>query len=96
MNQIDLTQAVMQQDKQSLMGNATAFNSMTGLLQYNNHQFQFNQLVLKSPKFNANGHLTIDANAQLRGQLYADLATPSKHMRTNFALAGTTQNVQRQ
>ena len=95
-NQIDLTQAVMQQDKQSLIGNPTPFNSVTGLLQYKNNQFQFNQLALKSAKFSANGHLTIDANAQLRGNLYADLTTPAKRMHTQFALAGTTQNVHQQ
>lgn len=92
-NHIDLTQAVMLQGNQSLAGDATLFSSITGYLQFIDGRYLFKQLTLKSNKFVANGNLNIAPDAQIAGNIYADLTTQAQHMHAKFALAGSTTNV---
>ena len=85
---IQLTRGVLNPGKQSLAGNSTQFDKLSGSAKFNQNQYQFGKLVLASSQFNANGFININASQILTGKVNADLATPSRHLKANFGITG--------
>ena len=87
-NGVELARAVANRGSQSLAGDTTSFDKLTGSVKVNQQQYQFGKLVLASPQFNANGFININANQALTGRVNADLATQSRRLQANFAISG--------
>jgi hypothetical protein len=85
---VELARAVMSRDTQSLAGDSTSFDKLSGGVKINQGQYQFSKLVLTSPQFNANGFINIDNNQRLTGKINADLAAQSRRLQSSFAITG--------
>ena len=85
---IELVRAVMARGSQSLAGDATDFNRLTGTVKINQGQYQYAKLVLVSPQFRANGYLNINANEAVTGKINADLAAQSRRLQATFSVTG--------
>ena len=90
---IQLTRGVLSPGKQSLAGDSTQFDKLTGNAKFNQNQYQFGKLVLASPQFNANGFINISANQMLTGRVNADLATQSRRLKANFGITGRGEDL---
>jgi hypothetical protein len=90
---IQLTRGVLSPGKQSLAGDSTQFDKLTGNAKFNQNQYQFGKLVLTSPQFNANGFINISANQILTGRVNADLATQSRRLKANFGISGRGEDL---
>ena len=95
-NGVDLEQAVMSTASKSLVGDATRFDSLTGLVKINDSRYEYRQLALVANQFNASGNVDIEPNQAISGKVSADLAARSRRLHTKFDLAGKLGNVQRQ
>jgi AsmA-like C-terminal region len=93
---IELTRAVIALGNQSLMGDDTHFDKLSGNLQVTNSHYQYRKVVLQSQQFNANGYFDIMPNQLLSGKINATLRAQSRHLETNFTLAGTSHNIKSQ
>lgn len=91
---IELTRAVLTRGTQSLLGDATRFDQLTGSLQVTNGIYEYKKLALDSPQFRAKGAFNIAANQALSGKISADLSAQSRRLHANIDLAGTSSNVQ--
>lgn len=85
---IELARAVIARGSQSLAGDATNFDRLTGSVRINQGQYQYAKLILSSPQFHANGFVNINANEEVSGKINADLAAQSRRLQANFAVAG--------
>jgi AsmA-like C-terminal region len=85
---IELARAVLTRGGQSLAGDTTNFDKLTGSVKINKGQYQFGKLVLSSPQLNASGYLNIAANQDVAGRINADLAAQSRRLQANFGVAG--------
>ncbi len=87
-NNIELARAVLARGSQSLAGDNTSFDKLTGTLTAHKGQYQYGKLVLASPQFNASGYINIAANQTVSGRINADLATQSRRLQANFTVIG--------
>ena len=85
---IELARAVIARGSQSLAGDATDFDRLTGTVKINQGQYQYAKLALASPQFHANGYLNISANEIVSGKINADLAAQSRRLQANFTVTG--------
>ena len=85
---VELARAVMSRGSQSLVGDSTNFDKLSGSLKMNQNQYQFGRLVLASQQFNASGFINMNSNQTLTGRLNADLAAQSRRLQANFAITG--------
>ena len=85
---VELARAVMSRGSQSLVGDDTNFDKLSGSIKVNQNQYQFGKLVLASPQFNASGFININNNQTLTGRVNADLAAQSRRLQANFAITG--------
>ena len=85
---IELARAVIARGSQSLAGDATDFDRLTGTVKINQGQYQYAKLALASPQFRANGYLNINANEIVSGKINADLAAQSRRLQANFTVTG--------
>jgi hypothetical protein len=76
--------------------NATRFDRLSGNLQFRNGVYQYRKLVLDTARFHARGNLDIQSNQDISGRVSAELALPSRQMKSNFRLAGKVGNVRLQ
>lgn len=95
-NGVDLEQAVMSTASKSLAGDATHFDSLTGLVKISDARYEYRQLALSTNQFHASGSVDIEPNQAVSGKVSADLAAQSRRLHTKFDLAGKLGNVQRQ
>lgn len=95
-NGIDLTRAVLFSGKQSLAGEPTYFDRLSGNVQLSNGRYEYTQLVLKSDQFQARGNVDIQANQDVSGKISADLAAQSRRLQTRFNLTGKLDALQKQ
>jgi hypothetical protein len=95
-NGVDLVRAVMFRNNQSLAGDSTNFDKLTGSLQLNGGHYQYKKLVLETSQFHAKGNLDIQPNRDISGMINADLVAQSRRLYTNFGLAGKVNAVKRQ
>jgi AsmA-like C-terminal region len=86
--EIELARAVLTRGGQSLAGDTTNFDKLTGNIKINKGQYQFGKLVLSSPQLIASGYLNIAANQDVSGRLNADLAAQSRRLQANFGVSG--------
>jgi AsmA-like C-terminal region len=86
--EIELARAVLTRGGQSLAGDTTNFDKLTGNIKINKGQYQFGKLVLSSPQLNASGYLNIAANQAVSGRVSADLAAQSRRLQAKFAVSG--------
>lgn len=89
---IELSRAVMSRG-QSLAGDSTQFDKLTGTVQANKGQYQFSKLQLNSPQLNANGYINIAADNALTGNVTADLAAQSRRLQAKFAVSGSGKDL---
>jgi AsmA-like C-terminal region len=85
---IELARAVLNRNGQSLAGNTTSFDALTGTFNANKGQYQFSKLQLNSPQFRASGFVKVAKNQAVSGRLNADLAAQSRRLQANFGLIG--------
>lgn len=85
---VELARAVISRGSQSLAGDSTSFDKLSGSIKVNQNQYQFGKLVLASPQFNASGFININANQILTGRVNADLAAQSRRLQASFAITG--------
>lgn len=90
---IELVRGVLSSSEQSLVGDNTNFDKLTGSIKLNQNQYQFGKLVLASSQFNAYGFINIDANQILTGKVHADLVAQSRHLKANFGIIGRGENL---
>lgn len=95
-NGIDLPRAIATPADRSLEGYATSFDQLSGSLQANKGHLIYRDLVLKSPKLQAQGQLEFDAEHNLSGKITANLITSTRHFQERFNLTGKVDNVKRQ
>ena len=95
-NGVELDQAVLSKGSQSLAGDSTRFDKLTGSVKIKNGSYQYRQLVLKSDQFYADGNVDIQPNQDISGRVSADLAAQSRRLQASFNLAGKVNNVKRQ
>lgn len=95
-NGIDLPHAIATPADRSLEGYATNFDQLTGSLQVNHNHFEYRNLVLKSPKLQAQGQLEVDAEHNVSGKITANLITSSRRFQERINLTGKVDNVKRQ
>jgi hypothetical protein len=93
---VDLTQAVHSKTNQSLVGDATRFDKLTGSLQLSNGLYQYSKLALDTDQFHARGNVNIKPNQDVSGNISADLAAQSRRLQARFDLAGKVNAAQRQ
>lgn len=91
-----LARGVLSPGRQSLAGDNTDFDKLTGSIKIIQNQFQFGKLVLASPQFNANGFININANQILTGRINANLATKSRQLQAKFAITGRGKDLKSQ
>lgn len=85
---IELARAVLTRGGQSLAGDTTNFDKLTGSVKVNKGQYQFGKLLLSSPQLNASGYLNIAANQDVSGRVNADIAAQSRRLQANFGVTG--------
>ncbi len=90
---IELVRGVLSPSGQTLAGDNTNFDKLTGSITLNQNQYQFNKLVLASSQFNAYGFININANQVLTGRVHADLAAQSRHLKANFGIIGRGEDL---
>ncbi|HSH54784.1 MAG TPA: AsmA-like C-terminal region-containing protein [Methylotenera sp.] len=90
---IELVRGVLSPSGQSLAGDNTNFDKLTGSIKLNQNQYQFNKLVLASSQFNVYGFINIDANQILTGKVHADLAAPSRRLKASFGITGRGEDL---
>ncbi len=95
-NGVDLTLAVLSRSNQSLTGEPTHFDTLTGNVLLNNGYYQYRQLALETAQFHAKGNMDIQPNQDISGKISADLAAESRRLQARFSLAGRVGDVQRQ
>jgi uncharacterized protein involved in outer membrane biogenesis len=95
-NGVDLTRAVLFRNQQSLTGDPTQFDTLTGNVELKSGAFRYRQLALNTPQFQARGNLDIQPNQDISGNVSADLAAQSRRLQARFELAGKVGAVQRQ
>ncbi len=95
-NGVDLTRAVLFRNQQSLAGDPTQFDTLTGNVELKSGAYQYRQLALDTAQFHARGNLDIQANQDISGKVSADLAAQSRRLQARFDLAGKVGAVQRQ
>ena len=95
-NGVELDRAVLSKGSQSLAGDSTRFDKLTGSVKIKNGSYQYRQLVLKSDQFYADGNVDIQPNQDISGRVSADLAAQSRRLQASFNLAGKVNNVKRQ
>lgn len=90
---IELTRGVLSSGKQSLAGDNTQFDKLTGNAKFNQNQYQFGKLVLVAPQLNANGFININANQMVTGKVNADLVAQSRRLKASFGITGRDRNL---
>ena len=95
-NGVELDRAVLSKNSQSLAGDSTRFDKLTGRVKIKNGSYHYKQLVLKSDQFYAEGNVDIQPNQDISGRVSADLAAQSRRLQDSFNLAGNVSNVKRQ
>ena len=91
-----LARGVLSPGRQSLAGDNTDFDKLTGSIKISQNQVQFGKLVLASSQLNANGFININANQILTGRVNANLATKSRQLKANFAITGRGKDLKSQ
>ncbi len=77
----------------SASGNATRFDRLSGKLQFRQGVYQYRQLVLEAPQLKARGNLDVQPNQDVSGSISAELAIPSRRIKSNLAVEGKIGNV---
>ena len=95
-NGVELDRAVLSKSSQSLAGDSTRFDKLTGNVKIKNGSYQYRQLVLKSDQFYAAGNVDILPNQNISGNISASLAAQSRRLQARFDIAGKLNNVKRQ
>lgn len=95
-NGVELDRAVLSKSSQSLAGDSTRFDKLTGSVKIKNGSYHYRQLVLKRDQFYAEGNVDIQPNQDISGKINANLAAESRRLQANFNLAGKVNNVKRQ
>ncbi len=95
-NGVELDRAVLSKSSQSLAGDSTSFDKLTGSMKIKNGAYQYRQVVLKSDQFYAEGNVDIKPNQDISGKITANLAAQSRRLQARFDLAGKVNNVKRQ
>jgi hypothetical protein len=96
LNGVELTRAVLSRGNQSLAGDATHFDKLSGSVQVKNGLYQYRKLILESPQFHAKGSVDILSNQDISGKITANLAAQSRHLNASFGLTGKVNDVKRQ
>ncbi|PKO74327.1 MAG: hypothetical protein CVU21_23975 [Betaproteobacteria bacterium HGW-Betaproteobacteria-15] len=89
-NGIDLTNHMV---SGSGSGNATRFDRLSGKLQLRQGVYQYRQLVLDAPQLKARGNLDVQPNQDVSGSISAELAIPSRRIKSNLAVEGKIGSV---
>lgn len=95
-NGVELTRAVLSRESQSLAGDSTHFDTLTGSVQIKNGLYQYRKLMLESPQFHARGQADVMPNQDISGRISANLAAQSRRLYANFSLTGKVNDVRRQ
>ncbi|PKO93363.1 MAG: hypothetical protein CVU15_02100 [Betaproteobacteria bacterium HGW-Betaproteobacteria-1] len=74
-------------------GNATRFDRLSGKLQLRQGVYQYRQLVLDAPQLKARGNLDVQSNQDVSGTISAELAIPSRRIKSNLAVEGKVGSV---
>ncbi len=74
-------------------GNATRFDRLSGKLQLRQGVYQYRQLVLDAPQLKARGNLDVQPNQDVSGSISAELAIPSRRIKSNLAVEGKIGSV---
>lgn len=90
---VELTRAVIAHGSQTLMGEDTHFDKLTGSLQVKNGVHQYRKVFLQSPQFRASAYFDVMPNQILSGKVSANLQAQSRNLQANFVLEGTSNNV---
>jgi len=69
-------------------GNTTRFDRLSGKLQLRQGVYQYRQLVLDAPQLKARGNLDVQPNQDIAGSISAELAVPSRRIKSNLSLDG--------
>ena len=74
-------------------GNATRFDRLSGKLQLRQGVYQYRQLVLEAPQLKARGNLDVQSNQDVSGSISAELAIPSRRIKSNLVVEGKVGSV---
>ena len=96
LNDVELTRAVLSRESQSLAGESTHFDKLSGSLQTKSGIYQYRKLTLDSDQFHAKGNFDVQPNQDISGKISANLAAQSRRLYANFGLTGKINDVKRQ
>jgi hypothetical protein len=96
LNGVELTRAVLSRGNQSLAGDTTHFDKLSGSVQVKSGLYQYRKLMLESPQFHAKGSVDVLPNQDISGKISANLAAQSRRLNANFGLTGKVNDVKRQ
>jgi uncharacterized protein involved in outer membrane biogenesis len=95
LNGIELTRVVLSRGSQSLSGEATHFDRLSGSVQTKNGLYRLRKLILESPQFHAKGSVDILPNQDISGKIGANIEAKSRRLYANFDLTGKVNDVKR-
>ena len=75
LSNVDIVRAIQSPSRDGVRGGRTAFNSLTGSMQFTGKNYSFRQLQLASGPMQANGNVDVAANGDLSGRVSAELGT---------------------
>jgi len=92
-DRLDMSRLVLAKRGQSLAGDSTRFDSLQGMLQISQQQYQLRNLALSSKQLSARGSMTIAADGEISGNFNASLAAQSRRYDTDVAIGGRGSDI---
>jgi hypothetical protein len=94
-NGVDLARAILNPEDKALEGYATNFDLLTGGVWAKSGRVEYRNLVLKSPKLQAQGQVQIAPSEAISGKISLNAVAQGRNFQSTFDLTGKVSNVKR-
>ena len=94
-NGVDLARAILNPEDKALEGYATNFDQLTGGVWAKGGRVEYRNLVLKSPKLQAQGQVQIAPSEAISGKISLNAVAQGRNFQSTFDLTGKVSNVKR-
>ena len=94
-NGVDLARAILNPEDKALEGYATNFDQLTGGVWAKSGRVEYRNLVLKSPKLQAQGQVQIAPSEAISGKISLNAVAQGRNFQSTFDLTGKVSNVKR-
>lgn len=92
---VDLPRAILNPEDKALEGYATNFDQLSGDVRAKSGRIEYRNLVLKSPKLQAQGHVQIAPDEAISGKISLNAVAQGRSFQSTFDLTGKVSNVKR-